>query len=86
MEKSRNLKSDQARGIIKVGVPQLPHYPIGVKQNQPENIYGTIHKLATDVVFITGRAFTRLHQSCIVSPNDAISLVCLHQYGAVPKV
>ena len=40
----QNKPTDQARGIMKLGIPQPPHYPIGVKRvhvNSP-NVEGAV--------------------------------------------
>ena len=40
----RNKPTDHARGIMKLGIPQPSHYPIGVKRthvNSP-NVEGTV--------------------------------------------
>ena len=43
----QNKPTDHARGIKKLGIPQPPHYPIGVKRvhvNSP-NVEGTVFQI-----------------------------------------
>ena len=40
----QNKPTDNARGITKLGIPQPPHYPIGVKRVyvNSQNVEGTV--------------------------------------------